>query len=489
VPTQQVTRAHQPGDLLLGIAVAVFIFGVLVFDLLISAFKPELFSDHSLIITAGSAIAVAAGIAMVRWPRSVFLIFLFACMTVPMLLEETFIPLGFMKLYIQDVVFLFNVCLILCRTSIGKTRFWHSPFNAYVYIYLFLGFVGLVNGLVFKHNEFDEVFGDFRRSFFYFMNYFIALLLVNGPDDLRKIRAVLNIGGVAIILNGLFQLLTGRFYYRRAGDAAHILSHYELTFLSFLLFYSLARLLFDKRASRWRWGGLFAMALVITIVGNYRAAWLGVIGGLFFMFLYLSTQKKLMLTLIAATSALFIATAIAALWEVQIREGRTTLGDEIAAKADVSKTTQDVNVTWRFESYKNAFSLWSDSPLFGTGIGERLEFIAPTSTGGTELSEGHRVHNSMLWVLMTTGAFGFALFAAVQTAYILLIRNYLKRTTCLEGRITVIACGAFYISFMIATAFEIFLESAMPITIFSSSMALCVLTIYFTPGELLPARQ
>lgn len=427
--------------------------------------------------------AIAGGIVILRQPRSLFLVFLFCCMTMPFILEETFLPLGFMKLYIQDIVFLVNAAIIVSLFALGRTRAWHTPYNRYILLYLVLGVVGLINGFLIKKNDFNEVFGDFRRSFFYFMNFFVALFLVRGWDDALKLRNVLNLGGIAIILHGAFQLLTGRFYYRRAGDAAHILSHYELTFLSFVAFYALAKLLFDPGAKRWRWGLVLAGALITTAVGNYRAAWLGIIGGIIFMFFYLPGKKKMTLVVISGLAALFLALGIAALWDVQIAEGRTTLGAELLTKADITSTQQDLNVTWRYESYRNAFGLWKQAPIFGTGIGARMEFIAPTSTGGSIIALGHRVHNSLLWVLMTTGIVGFTLFAWIQLKYLVLIFQYLKRTTWLEGKTTVLACGAFYMSFMIATAFEIFLESAMPITILSSSIALCMLTMIFTPDE------
>ena len=97
------------------------------------------------------------------------------------------------------------------------------------------------------------------------------------------------------------------------------------------------------------------------------------------------------------------------------------------------------------------------------------------------LAEGHRVHNSFLWLLMSLGVTGFALFLYIQSRFVLFVIRYLRSSEWQEGRITVLACGCFYISILVAACFEIFLESAMPITVLSSSMALAMLIMYFTP--------
>lgn len=432
--------------------------------------------------------AIIGGAGVCMRPRWVFFGFILACMLMPFMLEEQSLQIGFMRVYAQDVVFVFMVAVLAVRLSIDRHPWRKIPFNRYVWLYLGLGLYGLAIGFA-KKNRFDATFGDFRRAFFYFMNYFVALYVVSDWKETRKLKDVLNLGGLLIIVVGAFQLLTGSFYRRRFSDAAHILSHYELTFMSFLLFYAMTRLLFDPGKRRWLWGALAGAATVTTIVGNYRAAWLGMLGGLCFMFMYLPRRSKKLFVLLAALGALTVAVAILALWDVQVvSEGKSTLGEELTAKADVSKTTEDVNVTWRFESYKNAFGLWKESPVVGTGLGEVLEFFAPTSTGGAMLAEGHRVHNSMLWMLMSLGVVGFSVFIFIQWKYFSSIVRYLGSSTWPEGRVTVITCGAFYVSFMISTMFEIFLESAMPITVLTTSMALCVLTIYYTPQDCLPAK-
>ncbi|MGI8907797.1 MAG: O-antigen ligase family protein [Candidatus Sumerlaeaceae bacterium] len=433
-------------------------------------------------------LVVMGVIAALARPRWVFLGFVVACMSVPFVLERVHIPLGFMKLYIQDVVFFWNLLVCGVRWTLGKRTYKPLPFNRYLVLHFLLGLWALIVGFAFSHNEFDEVFGDFRRSYFYFMNYFIAILLVDGLKDARYLRDALLVGAAAAILKGLYEIGAGQFVYRRIGDAAHVLTHFEITFLMFIIYYGLAKLVFASGERMWLWAVPVALGVIVVAVGNFRACWLALIAGLMVMVWFLPQRQRWLLMLVGVLGAGFLALSIATLWDVQITEGHSTIGQEILAKTDVKAAGSDVNVIWRFESYANALKQWQRSPVIGTGLGEVLEFSATTSTGGAMLAEGHRVHNSFLWLLMSLGAVGFAMFLFIQSRFVLLIMRYLRASTWQEGRITVLACGAFYVSIMVAACFEIFLESAMPITVLSSSMALAMLMIYYTPMEATESR-
>jgi O-Antigen ligase len=432
-------------------------------------------------ILFGTAVGiVAAGTAAVFYPRLVFYGFLFLCLTAPFALEEIYVPMGFFKLYAQDVVFLFNIVLITARLSLGKAGLWNQDFNRYILLHVAVGGAALFNGYVVQDNAFDYSFGDFRRAFFYFLNYFTALFLTDGLVDARRLLFVFQCGGVTLIAKGILQILFGRFYYRRIGDVAHILSHFELTFLSFMVLYALIRIVYTQER-RWWWALVFVGGILVTLVGNYRAAWLSMIGGSMFVFLFLSHRKKVLLLVLSSMFAAFLVLAVSVMWDVEI-EGRTTIGEEISAKANIRETTSDPNVIWRFQSYENAFGLWKTSPVFGVGLGEELEFSATTSTGGAMIARSHRVHNSLLWMLMSVGAAGLIVFLYVQYQYIVRVIRYIRIATWEEGRTVVMACGAFYTSFMISTMFEIFLESAMPVTVLSVTMALAVLMMGLTPA-------
>ncbi|MBX7247234.1 MAG: O-antigen ligase family protein [Candidatus Sumerlaeaceae bacterium] len=436
-------------------------------------------SELSVFLPVVALFGVAALALAVTRPRWVFLCFLLGAICIPETLETTYLPLGFMKLYIQDLVFLFNCAIIAVRLSVGKGSLRGIPFNRYVLIYFLFGLWGVVNGLLLSGNPYDEVLGDFRRAYFYFMNYFVVILLVDDIGETRLLRNVIFAGTLLLMAKGILQVALGQFYVRRAGDAAHILSHNELTTVTFGIFLALSHILFDPAARRWLWAAVVTVGLGVVAIGNYRSAWLGLIGGLFFIFLFLPARKKTVMIGATLLATAFLALAIFAMWDYEVVDN-STLGRELLMKTDVKAAALDLNVIWRWQSYDAAVQRWLESPIFGAGLGTYLTFYTVTSTGGSMLADSHNIHNSLLWILMVQGVVGFAFIVFLHFTYLRTVVRYLRTSNWLEGKTTLFACGAFYVSMMIATMFQNFLENAMPVTIFAAVTALTMLTIFDT---------
>ena len=450
-------------------------------------FLPASAWDNPIIPIAIPIIATLGAFAAVFRPRWVLYGFVFTAIVFHSVLEELYLPLGFMKLYITDAVFAFNITFIGLRFLFGIWPWQKSRINGFVMAYLALGLWGIVNGLLLKHNEFDVVFGDFRRAYFYFSNFFVVMLLCDSWKEVRTLRNVVLIAGAALTLKAFFQAAFGQFYYRRAGDAAHVLSQYEIIFISIILFYALAHLLYAPARHRLAWAFTAGASIVAIILANYRAGWLGTMAGLGFLFLLLPWRRKMRMAMLGILGFLFISTAVLLMWEQKVTAGHSTVGQELLQKADVKTTTTDINVIWRFQSYTAALTQWREHPVFGSGLGTYVDFYAPTSTGGSILAEGHNIHNSMLWLLMTQGLLGFAVIMTMHAVFLRTSVTFLRRTEWTEGRIFVTAATAYYAAMMVATLFENFLEHATPITVFSTMMALSMLTIAHEESQTNPA--
>ncbi|MCX7018151.1 MAG: O-antigen ligase family protein [Candidatus Sumerlaeota bacterium] len=461
---------------------AIACLGLIVMIWVGGAFLPPIASELSwaLPLALGAA-AVLLGMAL-RYPRRVFNAFLLLSMNLMFVFEVVHIPLGFMKLYVQDIVFLFNAALIVWRASIGQTQFRRIRFNKYVFLFFLLGIWGVVNGLLITKNQFDDVFGDFRRAFFYFMNYFVVLYLTDSYKDVKILRDTLLLGSVFLIFKGIFQAATGQFYTRRFGDAAHILSYMELIFISFSIYYGLVQLVFNEKVNRGLWISVIGLGLLVSALGNYRASWLGLLGGIMVMFLFVPGNKKLLLAGFCGLVSIFLTLAVLIMWDAEILEGQTTVGKELMMKANPANAPADVNVIWRVLSYRAALEQWLTSPIIGTGLGTYLEFAIITSTGRPDLAEGHNIHNSLLWLLMVEGIIGLAAILAVHASYLSAAIRAIRSTHWLEGRITLIACVSYYTCMMVATVFQNYLENAIPVTVFSAVAALTMLTIYYMPS-------
>lgn len=443
-----------------------------------AALVPPRLATWTNILPFAGLIAGELALVLALRPRWLYLLLLFATVVEFETVEDIHVPLGFMKLYLYDIVFLFNVGLILGRSFLRKTQFRRISYNWVVVAYFALGILSLFYGWLVEKNPYDRAFGDFRRSFFYFMNYFVTLYLIDSFEDVKTFFRTLLIGAIALIGKGLYQAATGQFYFRRAGDAAHILSHIELTFLSLAVFYGAVRLIFDSNARRWIWTVVVALGCLVTVIGNYRAAWLGLAAGLLLIFLFLPARRRLQVTLVMAGTLVVAALTVYALWDTDIGY-HSTLGEQLAAKANVGQTTLDVNVIWRFQSYEAAIQEWRSTPWFGTGLGKSLEFYTVTSTGQSLLAFDHRVHNSFLYLFMSLGLLGFPVALSVHVLYFVIALRFLRRTNWLEGKILVLSLASFYASMIVATLFEHFLESTSTVTVLAASMGLTMVTIYY----------
>lgn len=463
----------------LGPALAALIMGILCLSLLVITSDVDRLAASPLLQSGAVLAALAAlGLLIVR-PKWIFLSFLVACMVIPHELEAIVIPAGFMKIYPQDIVFALNLCILTGRMLIGRQVYKPIFFNRYMMVHIGLGVVALCVGLFLFRHPFNDTLGDFRRAYFYVLNYFVAIGLVDEWKDVVNLRRALLLGAAFAVLRGLMEIAGGQFVFRRFGDAAHVLTHFETTFLMFIVFYGITQLLFRPGAATLFWSIVSGLGVLVIVIANFRACWLGFFSGLGSMLLFMPGRFRTRLLFVSCIFAVILSLGIAAMWEVQVSESRTTLGEELLLKADLRKTTSDINVTWRFQSYQNALRQWQSSPIIGTGIGEVLDFFTTSSSGSIMLAQGHRVHNSLLWYFMTLGVAGFSIFLYVQLKLISSLVKFIRSSRWIEGKTTAIACLAFYFSLAVTSFFEILLESAMPVTVISSMIALAVLTIHY----------
>jgi hypothetical protein len=422
-------------------------------------------------------------ITLVR-PRWMFYGFIALCMVIPNEMEEYSIPLGFMKIYPQDALLVFAALLVCLRKLFGEGSLHQLPFNRLMLVYLALGIWATGVGLFVTGNPYDSLLGDFRRSFFYFSTYFFALALIDKSSEIRFLKLALLTGSVMVILRGLLQAIAGDFVTRRFGDAAHIMNHFEVTFSTFAVYYGLAHLTVTGRSSWW-WITVVLAGILVVVLGNFRTCWIGFITGLCISTILLPRRQRLHLAGAGFAVALFATALLALLWQVPVADNQSTIGENIMQKADWKVASTDTNVSWRIDSYHNALGLWQTQPFIGRGLGEQLEFYTATSTGKSMLATGHRVHNSYIWLLMSLGLSGFAVFIYVHWRFAVTVTAALRKPQLpLRSRITLTASLSFYGAIMASALFDVYLESSPPITIISVIMAICLLTIRYLPHQI-----
>lgn len=423
--------------------------------------------------------AVCTAVIALLKPRWIFYGYISLCMIMPQELQDFFIQLSFMKIYPQDLLFVYFTLLCAAGAVTGKTQFHQIAYNKMMVLYIMLGVWAAAVGLLFTGNEYDNVFGDFRQSFFYFIAYFFALALTQKPEEIRYLKLALLIGTTGVIIRGLATATLGDFVTRRFGDAAHIMNHFEVTFSTLAIYIALTRLTLGTN-NKLLWIGLALAGLLIVVLGNFRTCWVGFLGGLSVLFFLLPRIHRRRLSIIMALSFAVGALGLVAIWDVPVEESHSTIGENIAQKADVTGVRGDTNVAWRMDSYNNALNLWKTQPIIGRGLGEELEFATTTSTGKPMMAMGHRVHNSYLWLLMSLGALGFSVLVYLHWRYIRIVYKALKYPGLTNSaRITLTAASAFYAAILVSALFDVYLESSPPITMVSVIMAMCLLTIRY----------
>lgn len=432
-------------------------------------------SSGTLVVAAAGA--VVAGIFCLKHPQTLLLSFLFLCMVVPHELEEVSLPLGFMHLYLQDAVFVtLSAAAVIRLLSHGFADFPRLPFTRLMVLYHLFGIWALYVGLRISHHSYDAAFGDFRRAFFYFAMYYFCLIFLRGEQHINRLFHVLLAGSIAAILRGVLQAATGEFITRRFSDAAHVLTHFEVTFSTFAIYVALAHIT-KGSAKRWLWGLVALAGILIVLIANFRTCWVGLAAGLLCFFLLLPWPKMRAFAAVAGVLVCVGALLTGLLWHLPITENHSTLGENIEAKASLQQLTDDPNIAWRLDSYRNALDLWRQHPVRGQGLGVELEFSTATSTGGAMLATGHRVHNSYLWYLMCLGVTGFGLFAWLHLSFFRKLRSGIR--TCSEDRTAIYlrAAQAFYVTIMVSACFDVYLESAPPVTLVGALMGATLLMI------------
>lgn len=429
-------------------------------------------NSYGYIVAAG---VMLSGLAICVFHRYVLHAFIVICAVFPNELELIYTDVGFMKVYLQDAVFLYLLVYVGMLIALGKASLTNIPFNRCIYGFLLVGVFAAAVGLLITGNAYSNVLGDFRRSFFYFIAYFYVLILTATARDLRLVFTALLAGSVLVSARGLLQALTGDFVIRRFGDAAHILNHFEATFATFAVYVAIASVSARKQ-QKLTWILVASAGFLFIVLANFRTVWVGLMAGLITLCLLMPNVTRyrfLVITAIAITIGIVI---LAAVWTLQVSAAHSSVGENVKEKLSFTAMRYDQNISWRWDSYRNAINLWREQPILGRGLGEELEFATITSSGKPMITYGHRVHNSYIWLLMSLGIFGMAYFVYMHGRF---AWASIKRITgfCPNSpyRVYVMAGMAFYVTIMVSACFDVYLESAPPVTLLSVVMAAVVL--------------
>lgn len=404
----------------------------------------------------------AAGLIAFRWPTSMLGALIVACMFLNVGVERVYVPTGFFKLYLHDILLLAALFAALLRVGAPTGPRWtSSALGKWMVVTIVFAAFQTVRGLA-KGNEFNAAFGDFRRGYFYMIVYFLVLAEAGDPKRLRFLHRAILLGSMLIVVRGLYRLFGGGFFQLSWFDVYHALGHDDLIFVTFLSYYCLARLVFPTGGlQRWLWGLLFPVTLMLIVLGNFRAGWLGFLLAGMVGFVLLPGSKRR--PFLVAALPLMVAVAVGFYLSRNVRIGQfgETLQDEVTAKfKSMIDYETDPNIIWRFHSYQAAWRIWSEDYLLGAGLGRRLVFHSINASGQQSIQFNHRAHNAPLDVAYRTGIVGLIFFLLLHGTYFFGAIRGIRHSGERAETGVLLAYIAFYVAFMTVAMFDVPLESS-----------------------------
>jgi O-antigen ligase len=413
-------------------------------------------------------------LATLRWPDLVVCTLIFACVLFNQTIERVYLPLGFFRIYPQDILLGGAIAVALLRArSAAPVRWTATALGKWIGIAIIFASVQAIRG-VSLGNDLNSAFGDLRRGYFYMVVYYLVLAESSDPRRLQRFHRAFLLGSLAIMARGFHRLIFGRFFQMSWFDVFHLLGHSDLLFVTFLSYYCLTRVVFPAPGrQRWPWAALFPITLVLILLGNFRANWLGFLLAALVITVLLPPRKRRRVVLAAIPVMLGAGLVFYACRNVRIGQFGETVQETVGAKfRSLLDYQTDPNVIWRFHSYQAGWRIWSEHPWFGAGLGRKLVFHSINASGQQIVQFEHRAHNSFLWIGFTTGVAGLVIFLALHGTYFLgAVRRARALGDCPETGL-ILAYLAFYVGLMTVAFFDVFLEESATAIVLYFHMAI-----------------
>jgi O-antigen ligase len=464
-----------------------------------------------LLPVAGLALLIAGALSaswLLAQPHRVLFAVLVCCAGLPDLMEGFSIrPAGF-NIFGQDILLMLVAADVLRRflcapagsrlptgEAIGADPLALraiAPLLPALAIFFCMGFLQMGRGIALG-SLFHDALGDFRRGYVYLLLFLYPATLPDASRTVRTIRAALLTAAGIHVLTALGQLALGQLERRMVLDAAHVLHHFTLVVVAFAAYEALSRLLQrgEIPGGRLLPMAVFAITSMIVVVGNFRSVWLGFVAGGIMLLILGDARVRARLIGVGMVGLVAMVAALALAWGLPAGHRGETVGEEIGRKIFLSKEFRtDLNIIWRQQSYAAALERWRERPALGAGLGVMNSFFVLTSAGDVRLAERHRVHNSYLWILQTTGMVGIVLFVWLHGGFVWLALRGIRKALRAGGEPPVLAMAllAFYTAFMVTSGFDVLLEMSTRILTLALAMSGCLIAAALSASSFTPRR-
>jgi len=336
--------------------------------------------------------------------------------------QFSYLKLG--PMFISEVVLLLLLYAAAYRCLVGgATGRLRSPLTVLIVFYLLAGTLSLVRGLP------AYGFGALKDSAlaYYAVTCLVILVLVRDLGQIRRLLGAMVVGSWLAALTLLPYFVPSlygwisRAFPLRVGAAVYLMLEFSI----------LLRLCVGYRVPQpWRrvWTVIAVVQFALVILGRVRSAWVSLLAGLAFLFLYAPGADNPVLRRIPRPVSLGLVAlpfVFAAVIVVGLLPGPWSpyLQPVVHEWSSLFEQTPENTVSyqnrdWRLAIWRSAAEQAAERPLFGTPFGEI--FVPHRAVqAGYDVTEqaDNEVHNSPLSVWLRMGLLGIGSFLAIQVVF------------------------------------------------------------------------
>ena len=373
------------------------------------------------------ALLVVALLTLLLFPAAVPLFFVFIVGTIGVGHTFSIYPIDLVafKLYGVDLVMLL-LAYATVHFLIRPRAWWAHATQPEKIVFALLGafcvygFAQLPYGLVIKGYDYDQVFGDFRRLFFYNLALIPPLWLPLKTRHLDRLKYAFAMAALLLIATGLYRVLLNQPIrldenLATGHTGVRMLATIEFSagalFLAYLTSVSIIQRRLSVRVVAVVLAGCMAALMAISgfRLGILYAAAAPVMA--LFIITYLRRRSYFILfryLFLGGLVGILVATIAAMTFPAALEK----------ARYDLEVRQMDLVVTGDYRTWttRQAVIEWREDPIFGAGLGHELVFLNRTRQGFFEHKQAS-AHNLVTAVVYQTGLLGLVLFLSFHACF------------------------------------------------------------------------
>jgi O-antigen ligase len=380
------------------------------------------------------------------------------------------IPIFGINVYGADFIL---ILLFLVFAFNGAASTLATSWELLLVMFVLFGISSMIYGY-FEGHEIRAIIGDFRRLFLYTVSFGVVWKILSEPRRLVITNRIAYASVVPVIILSVLRAWRGISWTPSFEETDLRAVSYVSAPIVFWIFYSSAvdLALIKQRARSSVWLVIISFTLLIS---NYRLFWIIPLVGILGIIL-IAWNKRLLRSLRALKIFfLFSASLVAAILLLKFSQNHIYVLVERKFIENVLGF-QFID-SFRYFVWGEAWARFIKTPIFGVGIGDRLQYDI-LSSAGTWYTRTGTTHNILLEILYQTGPLGLILFLLPHITFIIYILRGLSRITVQWSR-PALAMLLTYLSLFSLGLFQPVLTVPSVTVLFYAIMAIAARYVYW----------